>query len=39
MSLPSQPLPKNLDDYLVYIKNINNVVFNRGKRMLNQSKI
>ena len=37
-SFPSQPLPKNLDDYLIYIKNTNNFVVNRGKRMLNQSK-
>ncbi len=38
-SFPTQPLPKNLDDYLLYIKNTNNFVVNRGKRMLNQSKI
>ena len=36
-SFPSQPLPKNLDDYLLYIKNTNNFVVNRGKRMFIQS--
>ena len=38
-SFPTQPLPKNLDDYLLYIKNTNNFVVNRGKRMFIQSKI
>ena len=32
-SFPSQPLPKDLNDYLIYIKNTNNFVVNRGNRM------
>ena len=32
-SFPSQPLPKDLNDYLIYIKNTSNFVVNRGNRM------
>ena len=37
-SFPSQPLPKDLNDYLIYIKNTNNFVVNRGNRMTLRNK-
>ena len=37
-SFPSQPLPKDLNDYLIYIKNTSNFVVNRGNRMTLRNK-